>query len=85
MKFCTPSKNYFYAYINSYQSLKKSVLHFHLIGKMMIFPPDYLPFLHDQAIAFVILQSRVVCHVLLVTSAFVTVTSRDTRHGRRSA
>ena len=27
-----------YVYINSYQSLKKYVLHFHLIGKMMIFP-----------------------------------------------
>jgi len=36
----TLQKIFSYAYINSYQSLKKSVLHFHLIGKMMIFPPD---------------------------------------------
>jgi len=37
----TLQKLFSYAYMNSYQSLKKSVLHFHLIGKIMIFPPDY--------------------------------------------
>jgi len=38
MKFCTPSQKYFLMLISA--AKKKSVLHFHLIGKM-IFPPDY--------------------------------------------
>jgi len=33
----TLQKLFSYAYINSYQSLKKSVLHFHLIGKWWYF------------------------------------------------
>jgi len=41
MKFCIPSKNIFLCLHKLISIAKKSVLHFHLIGKIMIFPPDY--------------------------------------------